>query len=211
MKEPYIWNVTRDITYTWGILFVIYNYIEIVFRDSHISLWEWFLAAFTLFVIIILIWETENEKKPRRFTVKVDWREYQADHYELNIMERGSHIRLNGDEYVAIDDIDSVEIIRNPGHPDKKPESTPSPLMAAIAHIHEFHNSHPCECPTWNAESVMSSDTGKTGKKRHAPNKGKKMTEEQKRKIYQSLKKYNKRKVKITGTWVKNLTKKPTK
>lgn len=206
MKEPYIWKVIRDLTYTWGILFVIYKYIEIVFLDSHISLWEWFLAAFILFSIIILIGETDDEKKPRRFTVKVDWSEYQADRYEINILNEGSHIRLNGDEYIGIEDIDTIEITRNPGHPDRTSEPTPSPLMEAINHIKEFTNSHshPCQAGvTWNSESVMSTDTGKKGKKRHAPNKWKKMSEEQKRKISQSLKKYNKKKV--------NLTKKPTK
>jgi len=70
--------------------------------------------------LIFVIAETEDEKKPRRFTVKIDGHEYQSDEYSLNIMKKGSHIQMNGDEYVAIDNIKSVEILRNPGHPDKK-------------------------------------------------------------------------------------------
>lgn len=153
--------------------------------DHHISIWEAFFVLFILLGLIALIAEIGDEKKPRRFTVKIDWSEYQADEYSLNIMKKGSHIQMNGDEYVAISDIKSVEILRNPGHPDKKGHAID--LSEILKHAHEFAE----ECQAHEAKSSDVWSTSESVKKRRAPNAGKKMSEEQKAKISASLKKMN--------------------
>lgn len=154
--------------------------------DRDFSLGEMFFVLFIFIGLIFIIAEIEDEKKPRRFTVKIDWNEYQADEYSINIMKKGSHIQMNGDEYVAISKIDTVEILRNPGHPDKKGHAID--LSDILKHAEEFVRE--CdECKTETSEWVGMTDPYK--KKRTAPNAGKKMSEEQKAKISASLKKMN--------------------
>ena len=43
---------------------------------------------------------------------------------------------MNGDEYAAIADIDTVSIIRNPGHPDKKGHAID--ISEILKHAKEF-------------------------------------------------------------------------
>lgn len=123
--------------------------------DREFSIGEMYFVLFLFLGFIFVIAEMEDEKKPRRFTVKIDGNEYQADEYSLNIMKKGSHIQMNGDEYVAIDDINSVAILRNAGHPDKKGHAID--LSEILKHAHEFAE----EC---QAHEAKSSDVGCTSK-----------------------------------------------
>lgn len=95
---------------------------------------------------------------------------------------------MNGDEYVAISDIKSVEILRNPGHPDKKGHAID--ISEILKHATEFAQ----ECQEHEAKPYGDSIADiveKQTRKRRAPNAGKKMSEEQKAKISASLKKMN--------------------
>lgn len=155
--------------------------------DHHISIWEAFFVLFILLGLTALIAEIEDEKKPRRFTVKIDWNEYQADEYSLNIMKKWSHIQMNGDEYVAISKIDTVEILRNPGHPDKKGHAID--LSDILKNAEEFAKE--CQNESKPYGESIADIVEKNTRKRRAPNAGKKMSEEQKAKISASLKKMN--------------------
>lgn len=188
MKDLYIWRVIRDLSYSGAFVYLVYYIVNAITTDHHISLGEGCFVLFLLLGLIFMISEIEDEKKPRRFTVKIDGNEYQSDDYSLSIMKKGSHILMNGDEYVAIVDINDVEILRNPGHPDKKGHSID--LSEILKHAHEFAQ----DCQEHEAKS---SDTGNTGGatattwKRRNPNAGKKMSEVQKMKISQALRKRN--------------------
>lgn len=157
--------------------------------DRDFSLGEMFFVLFLFLGLIFIIAEIEDEKKPRRFTVKIDWSEYQADDYSLNIMKKGSHIQMNGDEYVAISDIKSVEILRNPGHPDKKGRTID--ISEILKHAENFaQECHECHNEAKPFGDSIADMVAKKAK-RTAPNAGKKMSEEQKAKISASLKKMN--------------------
>lgn len=98
-------------------------------------------------------------------------------------MKKGSHVLMNGDEYVAIDDINTISIIRNPGHPDKKGHTID--ISQILNDAEEFARSC-AEC-----ETASTDPSQEAPKKRTAPNKGKAMSPEQKKKISEALKKRN--------------------
>jgi hypothetical protein len=186
MKDFYLYRVVRDLTYTGAFIYTIYKIIEIMALDGQYSVGEMTFSIFLLIGSLFLVAEIPDEKKPRRFTVKIDGNEYQADEYSLNVMKKWSNIQMNGDEFVAIDDITSIEILRNPGHPDKKGKAID--LSDILKHAEEFVRE--CdECKIETSGWVGMTDPYK--KKRTAPNKWKAMSEEQKAKISAALKKRN--------------------
>lgn len=93
---------------------------------------------------------------------------------------------MNGDEYVAIEEIDSVKILRNAGHPDKKGRTID--ISEILKHAEEF--AHECQQEGKPFGDSIADMVAKKAK-RTAPNAGKKMSEEQKQKISESLKKRN--------------------
>lgn len=72
MKYLYIWRVIRDLSYSASAVYIVYYIISTMTMDRDFSLGEMFFVLFLLFAIIFVLAEIEDERKPRRFTVKID-------------------------------------------------------------------------------------------------------------------------------------------
>jgi len=102
-------------------------------------------------------------------------------------MEKASHVILNKNEYIAVADMDTLKITQNPNYKGSIKWSAID-LSDILKHAHEF--AEECnECEKGMEDPYQSAATTNT-----APNNKRKMSEDQKKKISESLKKFNAKK-----------------
>jgi hypothetical protein len=72
MKDFYLWRVIRDLSYSASAVYIVYYIVSTMTMDRDFSIGEMFFVLFLLLALIFVLAEIEDEKKPRRFTVKID-------------------------------------------------------------------------------------------------------------------------------------------